>query len=111
MVSFSQPTFSGTIRENIDPDNEYSDEDILQALKEVQPTSAKWKRASRLSTFASETSGTSLRPANEEMPQDDAPSAILDSVVAPSGLNFSVSEQYVSNFTTLEMCTSIDGIF
>lgn len=98
--------FSGTIRDNLDPFNEHSDEDCIDALRRVQLRTS----ASPASTAVP--SRTSSRPATP-LPGDESPEGTLedstgstlagnergkaiitlDSQVSESGNNFSAGQR------------------
>ncbi|PVF92981.1 hypothetical protein CPB86DRAFT_768539 [Serendipita vermifera] len=85
--------FSGTIRENLDPFNEYSDEACLDVLRRVHlidnsPTST--RAASVTNEEPSTSTGQPPSPTATVDPEDDKTAAItLDSIVTSSGSNFS----------------------
>ncbi|KAF8321338.1 P-loop containing nucleoside triphosphate hydrolase protein [Clavulina sp. PMI_390] len=77
---------SGTIRENIDPFNEHDDVAILQALKEAQPRSLRYKKTSRFSL---------LLAVPEVTPEDENQLALLEITVSPGGRDLNESERFI----------------
>jgi ABC-type multidrug transport system fused ATPase/permease subunit len=89
--------FSGTIRENLDPFNEYNDEEMLEALQAVHlrttdtPAPSRVPSGMRLSALAEEDRGASKAASTVVSTMQSK--VTLDTEVASGGSNFSQGQR------------------
>lgn len=76
----SQPMFSGTLRLNLDPYEEFSDEDIIKVISQVYPA------------YSGSRSGSSRRTRSQSVSQ---PETLLLEAVQSGGINFTSKERQV----------------
>lgn len=93
-----QGMFSGTLRDNLDPHDEYSDEELVHALIQAQPPAAKGRKVSRVFTqLPSQAQFTRTSNDTEDLAPKQHYSAILETVVDTAGHNFTQAERRVSS--------------
>lgn len=88
--------FTGTLRENLDPFGEHSDEDIIRAMAEVQPSFSRGRRVSSTSSWmrSREASDAAGQAATGGI-LDPTFFIALNADVEAGGLNFTPKERQV----------------
>ena len=91
--------FSGTVRENLDPFSEHTDQEMLEALQAVHlrttdtPAPSRVASHYRLSSLANETESTAVSKAASTVASTAQTKVTLDTEVASGGSNFSQGQR------------------